>query len=89
MGAAFGNTPPRSPSGNDKYKTLINPVFEPIANKEEEKDLASRTLTRSELSKALKKKEKIPQFYFEEGKPLPPDVVDENERIIEEVFKDK
>lgn len=89
MGAAFGNTPPRSPSGNDKYKTLINPVFEPIANKEEEKDLASRTLTRSELSKALKKKEKIPQFYFEEGKPLPPDVVEENERIIEEVFKDK
>jgi hypothetical protein len=54
-GGPFGHTPPRSPSGNDKYKTLINPVFEPISNKEEEKDLASRTLTRNDMNKALKK----------------------------------
>jgi len=89
MGTAFGNTPPRSPSGNDKYKTLINPVFEPISNKEEEKDLASRTLTRSDLTKAMKKKEKIPQFYFEGGKPLPSEVVEANNNAIAAVFKDK
>lgn len=51
----FGHTPPRSPSGNDKYRTLINPVFEPIDNKEEEKDLASRTLTRKDMDKAITK----------------------------------
>lgn len=89
MGTAFGNTPPRSPSGNDKYKTLINPVFEPISNKEEEKDLAARTLTRSDLTKALKKKEKIPQFYFEGGKPLPSDIAEANDAAISAAFRDK
>lgn len=47
----FGRTPPRSPSGNERYKTLVNPVFEPISNE----DISSRTLTRGEISKALKK----------------------------------
>lgn len=89
MGTAFGNTPPRSPSGNDKYKTLINPVFEPISNKEEEKDLAARTLTGNELVKAMKKKEKIPQFYFEGGKPLPSEVVEANDAAISAAFSDK
>ena len=54
LGATIGHTPPRSPSASDKYKTLVNPIFEPIAKDEEEKDIASRTLTRSELSKAIK-----------------------------------
>lgn len=54
-GGPFGHTPPRSPSGNDKYRTLINPVFDPIDTKEEEKDLASLTLTRKDIDKAMSK----------------------------------
>ena len=55
-GKGFGHqhTPPRSPSGSDKYKTLINPVFEPISKEEEIKDLASRTLTKSDVTKVFK-----------------------------------
>ena len=55
MPGAIGHTPPRSPSGNDKYRTLINPVFEPIQKHEEDKDLSSRTLTENQLTKAMAK----------------------------------
>jgi len=88
ISGTIGHTPPRSPSGADKYKTLVNPVFEPIANREEEKDIASRTLTRSDLTKALKKS-KVPKFYYEDGKPLPQDVVDENNKVMEETYAGK
>ena len=85
---AFGHTPPRSPCGNEGYRTLKNPVFEPIDKHEEEKDLGSLTLTSSELTKALKK-QKIPKFYYEGGRPLPIEVADANKREIEAVFGNK
>ena len=55
MSATIGHTPPRSPSASDKYRTLINPVFEPIQKHEEVKDLSSRTLTENQLTKAMSK----------------------------------
>jgi len=55
MSGAIGHTPPKSPSGSDKYRTLINPVFEPMEKKEEIKDLSSRTLTQNELTQAMTK----------------------------------
>ena len=83
--AAFGHTPPRSPCGNEGYRTLKNPVFEPIDNKEEEKDFASRTLSRKELTTELKK-QKIPKFYFKDGPPLPAEVAEENKKEIDAAF---
>lgn len=81
-------TPPISPSSSDKYKTLVNPVFEPINKDEEEKDLASRTLTRSELTKAIKKT-KIPTFYYPDGKPLDTEVKEQNNKVIDDWFGSK
>jgi serine/threonine-protein phosphatase 2A regulatory subunit B'' len=89
LGGTIGHTPPRSPSGSDKYRTLINPVFEPMEKQEEEKDLSSRTLTQNELTKALKKTTKIPQFYYEGGKPVPPEEAKENKSEIEAAFGTK
>jgi serine/threonine-protein phosphatase 2A regulatory subunit B'' len=88
LSQTIGHTPPRSPSAADKYKTLVNPVFEPIEKDEEEKDLAARTLTRSELNKVTQKA-KIPKFYHEGGKPLPLDVIEQNNKIIDEAYGTK
>lgn len=86
MLGTIGRTPPKSPSGNNKYHTLVNPVFEPMENKEEEKDLASLTLTQKELTKEMTKKQKIPKFYHLGGKPLDEDLVNANNEEINKVF---
>ena len=88
LSQTIGHTPPRSPGAADKYRTLKNPDFGLISKDEEEKDLASRTLTRSELDKAIKKT-KIPTFYYEEGRPVPIDVKEQNLSIIDEVYGSK
>ncbi len=84
----IGHTPPKSPSGNNKYHTLVNPVFEPMESKEEEKDLSSLTLTQKELTKEMTKKQHIPKFYYKLGKPLEEEVAKSNLQEINQVFGD-
>lgn len=53
---------------------------------EESKEALGTTLTTKELKEAMKSREKIPKFYFPEGKPLEDQIQKENDKLISDTF---
>lgn len=47
------------------------------------------TLTNKELKEALKSREKIPKFYFQDGKPLDEEKKAEVTKLIDDAYRGK